>query len=426
MPALRSAPLIRDIVEEHAEEAASLWELRERALCAPNRTLNDLAELDERIEAHIDGLRIAAEPGREIAAEQLASEAAGAVFAAAVVTLESGDADRFRTVTAAVAAAPDSARGLIAALAWVAGDCAGARLAELLGSRSAVLASVGIAASVAHRLDPGAALHAAFASEVADLRRRAFAAVGRLGRSDLIASIAPGLQDPDADCRFWAAWASALLGDAAGLMALQRVAEAQGPFRERAAAMACRLLDLPKALVWHQWLAKDPSAGRAAIASAGAIGDVAGIPFLLEQMASPELARVAGEAFTSITGIDLRVAALEAPAAEFDAGPTDDPEDENVAMDPDEDLPWPSVDAIRGWWREHAGRFHKGQRYLLGRPIALDGVLGTLRTGTQRQRVAAALEAHAVGMRPLFETRAPARVQRVQLERMASSARRES
>jgi len=57
-------------------------------------------------------------------------------------------------------------------------------------------------------------------------------------------------------------------------------------------------------------------------------------------MTIPELARVAGEAFTMITGVDIAYEDLEGAWPEgFVAGPTEDPEDENVAMDPDEDLP---------------------------------------------------------------------------------------
>ena len=41
-----------------------------------------------------------------------------------------------------------------------------------------------------------------------------------------------------------------------------------------------------------------------------------------------------------ITGVDIAYEDLEGAWPEgFVAGPTEDPEDENVAMDPDEDLP---------------------------------------------------------------------------------------
>jgi len=48
-----------DLVSRHFEEASFLWTLRRRAVDAPHYTFADLERLDERIEAHLDGLRIA-------------------------------------------------------------------------------------------------------------------------------------------------------------------------------------------------------------------------------------------------------------------------------------------------------------------------------------------------------------------------------
>jgi hypothetical protein len=52
--------IIAEIVSQHAEEAAFLWLLRSNAICQPHYALKDLAKLDGRVEAHLDGLRVAA------------------------------------------------------------------------------------------------------------------------------------------------------------------------------------------------------------------------------------------------------------------------------------------------------------------------------------------------------------------------------
>jgi hypothetical protein len=52
-------PVIPTIIEQHAEEAAFLWLLRDAAVRAPHYSLKNLADLDNRVEAHLDGLRIA-------------------------------------------------------------------------------------------------------------------------------------------------------------------------------------------------------------------------------------------------------------------------------------------------------------------------------------------------------------------------------
>ena len=63
--------IIEAIVDQHAEEAAFLWLLRDAAVRAPHYDLSDLFSLDDRVEAHIDGLRIAGDPGWEVCAKGL-------------------------------------------------------------------------------------------------------------------------------------------------------------------------------------------------------------------------------------------------------------------------------------------------------------------------------------------------------------------
>ena len=48
-----------NVIEEHAEKAAIQWSFRDAAVNGHDHDLDDLADLDERIEAHLDGLRIA-------------------------------------------------------------------------------------------------------------------------------------------------------------------------------------------------------------------------------------------------------------------------------------------------------------------------------------------------------------------------------
>ena len=61
--------IISVVIEQHAEEAAFLWLLRSGAVQKPNYDLNDLTELDNRVEAHVDGLRIAGDAGWDICQE---------------------------------------------------------------------------------------------------------------------------------------------------------------------------------------------------------------------------------------------------------------------------------------------------------------------------------------------------------------------
>ncbi|HEB94602.1 MAG TPA: hypothetical protein ENI94_14340 [Gammaproteobacteria bacterium] len=139
------------------------------------------------------------------------------------------------------------------------------------------------------------------------------------------------------------------------------------------------------------------------------VGDPVVIPWLIELMTNPELARVAGESFSMITGVDIAYDDLEGEWPDgFETGPTENPQDEDVAMDPDEDLAWPEPDLIQSWWQENSKHFHPGTRYLCGQPISVEHCQKVLRDGYQRQRRAAALELALLQTdAPLFNTRAP-------------------
>ena len=93
-----------------------------------------------------------------------------------------------------------------------------------------------------------------------------------------------------------------------------------------------------------------------------------------------------------ITGMDLAESDLETldePEGFMDMGPDDDPANHNIAMDEDEDLPWPDPERIRAWWQSSA-KLPTGKYYLNGREKTRNELAIVLREGFQRQRNAAA------------------------------------
>jgi uncharacterized protein (TIGR02270 family) len=169
-------------------------------------------------------------------------------------------------------------------------------------------------------------------------------------------------------------------------------------------------------------LADDSIGKRWVIEGAGLAGDPRYVPWLVTLMADDKLARLAGEAFTLITGADLVVLRLERLRPEnFEAGATDNPEDSDVAMDPDEALPWPDQTKVHEWWTANKGRFQSGLRYFLGDIVEREHCLNVLKNGGQRQRLLAAqyLCLLEPGM-GVFNTSAPAWRQQRWLSQIAS------
>jgi uncharacterized protein (TIGR02270 family) len=385
--------ILDNIVSQHAEEAAFLWLLRDDAVSAPHYRLSDLAELESRIEAHLDGLRVAGEAGWAHCQEQLTHCETGEVFTAGYIALDGGLGDGLEQVLEVVHGAPATARGLISALGWVEKEKLQGRVVSWLQSDLPLLRLVGLSACAIQRVDCGAYLTNGIDDEDASVRARALRSVGEIRRKNLTQSLREHLQDEDETCRFWSAWSAAMMGDSEGTKQLLNLSQADSPFLQQSLELLMRRLDNPASVSLLRGLSSQQTVGRAVVQASGYYGDPASVPWLLEKMKNPLTARLAGEAFSQITGVDLAYQDMDADApTDFQAGPTENPEDEDVALDQDEDLPWPNIEAISHWWREHQDDFQPGMRLMCGECVTRAQCLQILRNGYQRQRRAAALE----------------------------------
>ncbi len=397
------------IIERHAEDAAFLWLLRDSAINAPHYSLKDLAGLDDRVDANIDGLRVAGEAGWDSCKSALETGEPGEVFVAAVSAFESADGNRIDTVAQVAQMTAENFRALVSAVGWLDYTIVAPLVSSLLSANSSLYRRIGIAAMAIHRQNSGAALLQAVESDDPMLVVRALKAAGELGRSDLLPVLKQHWQSGDEDSRFWSAWSSVLLGDSEAIKPLMVFVNFNTRFSELALQLAVRAMEPASAQNWLKGLWQEGTHTREVLQGAGISGDTLYIPTLIKYMSEPALARVAGEAFSLITGVDLAYQDLEGEwPAGFEAGPTEAPEDEDVDLDQDEDLPWPDQVLVQQWWDSNKTGFQQGTRYLLGKPVTPEHCAHALRAGFQRQRVAAALElAMSSPGTGLFETRAP-------------------
>ncbi|MGA2257786.1 MAG: TIGR02270 family protein, partial [Thermoguttaceae bacterium] len=301
-------------------------------------------------------------------------------------------------------------RALVSALGWLPFDEAAVYIRRFLATNSTALRRIGIAAAAVHRHDPGQPLVNAVDAADGSLRARAIRAVGELGRADLLPVLKSSFDAGDDQVRFAAAWSIARLADDAGATEILRTIVENGTTgHERALPLALGKMEVSQAVKWIRHLNENPRLVRTAIRGAGLLGLPDLVPWLIDIIPVAQLARLAGEAFCMITGIQLALDGLEGrrPAG-FESGPTDDPKDHNVAMDADENLFWPDQNKVAAWWRANSHRFEPGTRYFVGKPMTIDWLNHVLRHGYQRQRAAAALElAIRQPGTPLFEVRAP-------------------
>jgi uncharacterized protein (TIGR02270 family) len=407
-------------IEEHLiGELAFLWNLRNASVRAPNFRLIDLRRLDERLAAHLDSIALTGQAGwATLALAGRQTGDIGVTFVAVSAALAGGGADQFNQAMEWSGVAEPGAVGFrefVSALARAERNAAATALERLHNRAEPGLQAIWLAAIGARRSDPGDKFDSALAHASPRVRARAYRTAGQLGRADLVAQLRPGLTGDDPECRFWSAWAAARMGARGeALDVLADIAWNNHLRAVRALDLLLRRLDVPQANAWLREFAKLPGRQRDLIRAAGVIGDPLYIPWLIERMAALETARLAGEAFSMITGVDLAYRDLDRkPPQDFGSGPNDDPADENVSLDEDERLPWPDPEKIGRWWTANRGRFNVGTPYFLGAPKPAADWLQALSDAYQRQRHAAALElAIRQPDKAVFEARARGRLQR--------------
>ncbi len=417
-PSRLSRPIIATVVSQHVEEAGMLRLIRSVLVRAPHVRLLQLGRLDERIAAHLDGVRVAGEGGAALARAALERVDVGSVFTVLVGAIEQRDLDQVTKMVAMLDAVPDvAARAAASAVGWVSSVDLRGLIQPWFDAPEASLTWLALAACAVHRVDPGSALpRLAVHAGGVRIRARALQAAGELGRTDLRDACIDSLDTTkDAVPALVAARAALLLGDRGRALAhVHALALESSPQQTQAAALTMLFGDADRGRALVGELAKraptQASRRRLLIKCSGWSGDPKVVPWLIQQMADLTVARLAGEAFTTITGADLAKLDLEnihqpdAPPS----GPNDDPDDDDVSMDKDDSLPWPNVDKITAWWQREAARFAPGVRHLMGERIDAASLHRVLEEGTQRVRSQAAhLRCAIAPGTPLFNVAAP-------------------
>jgi uncharacterized protein (TIGR02270 family) len=391
------APRLWDVVEEHLDDAAFLWGQWERALVSPVQRPREIAVHVERLlRANLEGVRLACPD---------------AVDRLLLPALRSGERDRVAAAAAVLAEVPGGLDHLTAALGELGaaavepvgralglsgGAALEAKLPAALLHGDAHVVAAALAALAFRRLDPGPPLLDLLRSGdpvvlLAALRAARASAQPVRGPVEVAcASPRPAVRD--------AAIATGLrLGLRAALTACERLLETSPPEPALPYQVVAMSGD-PSALARLEAGLDAPSTRREALAALGLSGWPRALDRILACAEDPELARLAGEAFTAITGLELDGPLL---AEEDDAEPPaleDDDLEQDLATGPEADLPRPDPDALRAWWQAQGGRLDPALRQLEGEPWSPERLHAVFCGAAMRRR-------HALGLELAVRTR---------------------
>ena len=375
---------------------------------SPAYTLSELNELEQRLDAHIDGMVVTPRVAWNTALAEMKWEDSGEMFALASLALELKDRDKLKT-TFELISNKETARGLISALGWQAFKDIESLLANLLKSKDPMNQFIGLSGYAIHRKIPDKQiLRSLLSADDERVRARGFRIIGELKLHEAETVTEAGLDDDSELCQFNAACSLALFRNGKGIAWLHNHCQTPEQTSPSALELLLRSQPSPDSVAMIRSLVSDDQNERLAIQAIGILGDPASVGWLIGKMESVELSRVAGESLGYITGVDIEAAGLagEVPA-DYAGGPNDDFEDDNVSIDEDDDLLWPDASRVAQWWQKHKTSFTKGQRYLCGAPINAENCNNVLRAGHQRARQSAALELALIEKtHPYFEVRA--------------------
>lgn len=384
--------------EQYGSEAAFLWVLRSLAVDQPQYRAKDIADIETRIETNLDSLMAAPDMGWDGCEAAMGTGEPGDQFTATIIALRSHDTERLQQAVHTGLTNKRATQGLISAFGWLPRDMVSPWIHRLLTGKDMNHKYLGLAACSIRRQEPGEVLATILTRKDCQLHlalyARALRLVGELRRQDLMPALQSAALSTQPELAFWANWSAILLGQYSAVKNLKSAVFNRGPFQARAIELAFRVLSTEQGREWISAMSDDPNRIRSVIHATAVLGDPHAVNWLITKMDDPFLARLAGEAFSSITGVDLVAQQLTREA------PEDDPmfllsdfgSSAHVGLDEDEQLPWPDQDKVASIWRTLGKNFMVERRYFLGRAMTPDFLKEVIATGTQRQRHAAALQ----------------------------------
>ena len=313
---------IPDIAEEHFEELQFLWSQRHTALRSAAYTMREIGMLEERIEAHVQGLLVLGDHLPDFVAKGLASDDAMAPFAAAYALLRLGSPDALQRVRDAfVGAEGKRLEGIREALAHGPAQPLIPLLQSLFVSAPPLAVAAGEALAFHRALQVSTEqLSPLLRDEAPAVRRGAWRIAAYAGMAVPPALYDIALRDDDPGVKAAALTAAAWSGYGGWLTHCRALADAPAPDGVHAIAMLATVLP-PQEYKAVAALAAQPAFGPERHQIAAAFGHPVMIDFLLAEMESgdPATAAGAGAAFSRMLGVAVesgRRATLPPPNGE--------------------------------------------------------------------------------------------------------------
>lgn len=409
-----------DVLEEHLDEASFLWSQWERALVSSLHDLSDTAELEERLLAHVDGLVIGGEAAAtELLLPGLETNERERISASALALLAMNGRQELEETLEVLSSGDEVQRaGIGRAMELSERQGLDAVLLELLRAENPAVQFVAFQVLTSRGAVPQDKRTEWLYRDDAELVIAALQDSRPLPRDVAQTVLTQLLVDPRPGVREAAMVAGLVSGTKAAWKACHRVADA-GDAGQRQYLAALAFGGEERDVERLTGLLRQDACRADVLWALGFSGRALAAEACLEWMGDANVAALAGEAFSAITGLKLEGEYAGATLEEADAlVPLEEENLEaNLVPVPEASLPIPVREAVERWWKRAQKGFERGARYLRGNKFDAGRLLEALGTEPMRRRPVLALEL-AIRSRGahLLQPRAFTRMQRAELK----------
>lgn len=350
-----------EILEQHCDEIALLWEIRRSALFSPNFDSRQLRDLERRMELHLKALLY----GRplQLLQSKLDAEESAQVFAAAYSLLRGGDEGIQMVVDAFPAAQAGKLDGLREALCHGGSGKILQQLQLLLESPADAAKIVCLEVLAFHgRLGLElAGLEQFMAAEDPEMRQQAWRINSEAACIKNQQRFESAFSDKDARVRREALWSAAWTQQRWLPVACSGLASKSVP-ENWDAVLLLAILGNPEELNRILGIGKQAELGAKRFQILGAYGHPESVAELLRGMENPDLRSTvaAGAAFTKITGCDIE------SQRRVILPPEDGHEPDEFEKEFLDEAKLPDVEKAAQYWERNRNQFATGSRWAKG------------------------------------------------------------
>ena len=386
------SPWLASILRHDAPHA---WVLRHNATHSSRFYPLDIARYDRQLNEYLHLLEYEALDGADTLS-RVDHETQGGLFIHLTSAIQQSNWEHFITLLSELSDDSEQGEELAQSLAWFPVSVTHSFIQYALEHSSPVVQAAAINASAARGVDLPVAEVASYLG--AQDHRITIAALRYLGNrkyhvDQLMSLVNTLLTSQHEGVRFNAIRAVLLLGDRERVSLLQSYVTQACEYTREAIQLIYPLFDIAQQEALTASILSADLSPTIKLYALAVSGDTGYVPTIIEWASQADYARLAGESFAFITGIDIEEENLCPVIEDEDESELQNLDNINVRrkQDPwaqayESDLPIPSAERLQAWWSSHQEEFKKGQRWIAGKPYSQENLNTIATEGNQRQQ----------------------------------------